>query len=317
MRILVSGGNGYVGRALCRSLINEHSLCIVDNLRSSRNRFDDFENRSLQWIDADVRNARAIAVAVADFQPEIIIHLAAIHFIPECEKDIELAVSTNVLGTANLASVCPPNCRFVFASTAAVYQPDVSPHDERLSPTGPSDVYGWTKLQGEQYVRYFAEKRNYPACIVRLFNVIGPGETNPHVLPEIIAQLKAGRTKLHLGNLDAKRDYVHMDDVVSGFVAVATRGNVVPGYAETVNLGTQQCYSVKQLLQYLEDCSGIPFEIQPDPTRMRPSDRPSLSANIARIQQQFQWKPSIGIAEAINNTWLKPDIPTQWIDRYR
>lgn len=317
MRILVTGGNGYVGRSLCRSLMTEHSLCIVDNLRSSVNRFNDLENRSLRWIDTDIRNAKAIEVAVADFQPEAIIHLAAIHFIPECEKDIELAVSTNVLGTANLASVCPPTCRMIFASTAAVYRPDVSPHDELLSPTGPSDVYGWTKLQGEQYVRYFAEKRNFPACIVRLFNVIGPGETNLHVVPEIIAQLKAGRTKLHLGNLDAQRDYIHIDDVVSGFVAVATRGNVKPGDVEIVNLGTQQCYSVKQLLEYLQNVSGIPFEIQPDPTRMRPSDRPFLSANIARIQQQFQWKPSIGITEAIKNTWHSPDIPTEWIDRYR
>lgn len=317
MRILVTGGNGYVGRSLIRSLMKQHSVCIIDNLRSTKNRFNDLENRNLQWVDADIRNAQAVGAAVHDFQPEVIFHLAAIHFIPECENNVELAVSTNVLGTANLASVCPPNCRFVFASTAAVYQPDVIPHDEHLSVTGPADVYGWTKLQGEQYVRYFAAKRNYSACIVRLFNVIGPGETNPHVMPEIIAQLKAGKTKLCLGNLDAKRDYVHIDDVVQGFEAVATRGSIAAGEVTTVNLGTQHCYSVRQLLEYLQKSSGIELEIQQDPTRMRPSDRPFLSANVSRIKQQFAWEPSIGIADAINTTWINPDIPIEWIDRYR
>lgn len=206
MRILISGGNGYVGRTLCRRLFLQHDVCVIDNLRYGKLRFDPAEVSNFELQNIDIRNHEQVKAVITNFRPDAIVHLAAIHFIPECEGDPEVAVSTNVLGTSNLVSCCPENCRFVFASTGAVYEPESAAHRELESTLGPADVYGWTKLHGEHYIRYFAEKRKLAACVVRLFNVIGPGETNPHVLPEIVAQLKAGRTTLSLGNLDAKRD---------------------------------------------------------------------------------------------------------------
>lgn len=244
-------------------------------------------------------------------------HLAAIHFIPECEGNPELALSTNVVGTANVAAACPAGCRLVFASTGAVYRPERAPHHEVNSPEGPADVYGWTKLHGEHYIKYFASQRGFSACIVRLFNVIGPGETNPHVLPEIVAQLKAGRDVLQLGNLDAKRDYVHVADVARGFAQVATQGVIEPGRTCTVNLGTQRSYSVAELLDHLKEISGRHFRIEADPARMRPSDRPFLAADITRIGQLFEWHPKLQIREALIDLWNNPDLPPQWIQRYQ
>ncbi len=101
----------------------------------------------------------------------------------------------------------------------AVYRPDLAAHDEQHSVIEPVDLYGWTKLQGEHYVRYFAKLRQFSACIVRLFNVVGRAKQS-HVLPEIIAQLKANRVPLRLGNIEPKRDYIHVKDVASGFAAV-------------------------------------------------------------------------------------------------
>ena len=196
MRILVTGGNGYVGRALCRHLIEDHDVCVVDNLRYGNKRFSAEELARMRWEEVDIRHLSQLQSVIEHFQPQAIVHLAAIHFIPECDANPELAVSTNVLGTSNIAAACPKDCRLVFASTAAVYRPDLAAHDEQHSVIEPVDLYGWTKLQGEHYVRYFAKLRQYSACIVRLFNVVGPGETNPHVLPEIIAQLKANRVPL-------------------------------------------------------------------------------------------------------------------------
>ena len=126
-----------------------------------------------------------------------------------------MRVETNVHGTVNLLCAAPPGTRFVFASSGAVYKPDDKPHVEDDATLGPSDVYGYTKLHGEHYVKYFAAQRVSRAVVVRLFNVVGPGETNPHLLPEIIAQLKAGRTTLRLGNMSPKRDYIHVRDAAS------------------------------------------------------------------------------------------------------
>lgn len=317
MRILVTGGNGYVGRCLCRSLLPEHEVCIVDNLRYGQSRFTATEMAAMRCETIDIRHAERLRWIVSKFQPEAIIHLAAIHFIPECENDPELAVSTNVLGTANVAAACPAGCRLVFASTGAVYRPETTPHREDSSPVEPADVYGWTKLQGEQYVRYFARQRKYPACIIRLFNVIGPGETNPHVLPEIVAQLKAGRSVLSLGNLEAKRDYIHVADVARGFARAASTGQLESGTTTTVNLGSQEPLSVAELLDLLREESGREFRVEPDPARMRPSDRPYLSADIARINELFHWRPQLSIREALTDLWHNPDLPPAWIERYR
>lgn len=317
MRILVTGGNGYVGRTLCRQLVADHEVCVVDTLRYGQLRFNASELQQIRFEQVDIRQLVPLRALVDEFRPDAIVHLAAIHFIPECEGKPELAVSTNVLGSANVAAVTPSGCKLVFASSGAVYRPEAEPHREHVSPEGPADVYGWTKLQGEQYVRYFAEQRRYSAIIIRLFNVIGPGETNPHVLPEIVAQLKAGRTKLQLGNLDAKRDYVHVQDVARGFAAAACSGDVPSGQTKTVNLGTQCSYSVHELLENLRAAGAPNFEVVNDPARMRPSDRPFLAANIAQINQLLNWQPQMGIGQALADLWQNPDIPQSWIDKYR
>jgi len=298
-------------------LLPDHEVCVIDNLRYGPPRFTAAEMGSMQWKSIDIRRMDAVRAAIDDFAPEAIIHLAAIHFIPECEGDPELAISTNVVGTANVAACCPPGCRLVFASSGAVYRPDDAPHDEVTSVVEPADVYGWTKLHGCQYVRYFARQRKFPACIVRLFNVIGPGETNPHVLPEIVAQLKAERTSLRLGNLDAQRDYVHVADVARGFASVALGGSIEPGETCTVNLGTQQTHSVSQLLDLLREISSIDFRVDADPARMRPSDRPFLAASNARIGELFNWRPQVAMRDALTDLWRDPDLPQAWIDRYR
>jgi UDP-glucose 4-epimerase len=289
-------------------LLDEHEVCIVDNLRYGQSRFTATESAAMRCETIDIRRLEPLRAVVADFAPEAIVHLAAIHFIPECENDPELAVSTNVLGTANVAAACPAGCRLVFASTGAVYRPEATPHREDTSGIEPADVYGWTKLQGEQYVRYFAQQRGYAACIVRLFNVIGPGETNPHVLPEIVAQLKAGRDVLRLGNLQAKRDYVHVADVARGFARAACTGQLEAGSTSIVNLGTQHPYSVAEFAKLSRrKRSGSHASM----------DRPYLSADIAKIGQLFQWRPQLTIREALADLWHNPDLPPEWIERYR
>ncbi len=117
----------------------------------------------------------------------------------------------------------------MLASTGAVYEPSTAAHHE-TSPLAPDDVYGHSKLWSEQAVRLW-ERRTGVACgVARLFNVVGPGETNPHLVPEIVAQAASG-DELRLGNLDSRRDYVYVDDVASGLHALA-------GHAATVNLGS-------------------------------------------------------------------------------
>jgi UDP-glucose 4-epimerase len=317
MKILVTGGNGYVGRELCRQLYGEHDVCVVDTLRYGTNRFSADDLAQIKLVVADVNDATAMTKVMNDVAPDIVIHLAAIHYIPECESDPSLAVLTNVVGTVNVLNACPEGSRFVYASSGAVYKPDAQPHSEIEALVGPTDVYGFSKLHGEQYVRYLAQLRGLAAVTVRLFNVVGPGETNPHLLPEIVAQLKAGHTSISLGNLWPKRDYIHVKDAAQGFAAAALEGSVRLGETVTVNLGTANSYSVAEIVRKLRRISGCAFRLRQDRSRMRASDRPILAADNTRIQSLFGWRAQHTIDDALSDLWGDPDLSESLMAKYR
>lgn len=317
MRIMVIGGNGFVGRPLSRLLAGRHEVCVLDALRYGSLRFSGDDLSRLRVIAGDITDPAEVEAAFAAFRPEAVIHLAAIHYIPECESDPGLAAQVNVTGTVNLLAACPPGCRFVFASSGAVYSADTRPHDEEDSALGPSDIYGFTKLHGEHYVRHMARQRGLAAVVVRLFNVIGPGETNPHLLPEIVAQLKAGHTRISLGNLTPRRDYVHVDDAARGFMAAALAGEVPVGTCATVNLGTSHAYSVEEILQRLRRIARRDFTVEADPGRIRAVDRPVLAAGIGRMRDRFGWQPEIAIDEALADLWAHPDLSAHLTRKYQ
>jgi UDP-glucose 4-epimerase len=305
-RVMVTGGAGFVGRELVRTLAPNTDLLVADLLRYGTPDWLDGEPEGFSFRQVDIRDAAAVAGVIDEFRPDAIVHLAAIHYIPECDRDPALAVATNVAGTVNVLAGCAPGTRFIFASSGAVYQPDAVPHQEFTSTLGPADIYGITKLQGEVYVRAFAADRGLPSCIVRLFNVIGPGETNPHLLPAIVAQLRGGSETINLGNTWPKRDYIDVVDAAGGFAAAAMGTNPGGVDCEVVNLGSGQQYSVDDILNRMRSVLDLRFEVRQDPARMRAVDRPYLGADITHINEVFGWSPAHDLDDTLRRTWDNP-----------
>ena len=316
-RVLVTGGNGYVGRSVVRLLLGGQAVCVCDTLRNEGWRFSDEERGRLDLRQLDICDTAAMGRLMAEFRPDTVIHLAAIHYIPECEADPFAAVATNVAGTLALLQTCPEGSGFVFASSGAVYKPDDRAHAEDLSALEPNDIYGLSKLHAEHYVREVSGKRRLRSIIVRLFNVVGPGETNPHLLPEIVAQLKAGRRIVDLGNLQPRRDYIHVRDAANGFVTAARNNPVGPGQTAVVNLGTGHTHSVAEVIDKLRAISGTNFEIRQDVSRLRRSDRPFLAADTSRMARYFDWQASCTIDDAIRDLWHDPELTPALMARYQ
>lgn len=308
MRIVITGANGYVGPSVVRRLLAQHQVLAVDCLRYGPPQFSKDELSRMVWSDCDIREGRRVEEVVTRFRPQAVIHLAAIHFIPECEKHPDLAVSTNVTGTVNLLHCIPAGCRFVFASSASVYQPKETPHVEGADPARPMDVYGLTKLMGEELTTYFAGRRQFQAVLVRLFNVIGPGETNPHVVPEIIRQLKMGRRTLKLGNIFPRRDYVDVEDVAAGFIAAALTDLPPDRRVVAVNLGTGRSVSVQEIVDHLSKIIGEKITIESDAIKTRSVDRPNLCADNALFRRIFGWSPRFSVEESLRRTWQDPSL---------
>ena len=305
---MVTGGAGFVGKELVQVLRDRSELLVADLLRYGTPDWLAGEPQGFTFRRIDIRDAVATRSLIDEFAPDVIVHLAAIHYIPECDNDPANAVATNVTGTVNLLAACPEGTRFVFASSGAVYRPDEAAHREFESVVEPVDIYGHTKQQGEVYLRALAAGRGLAGVIVRLFNVIGPGETNPHLLPAIVAQLRDNPESIGLGNTWPKRDYIDVKDAASGFAAAALGTSPSPGSCEVVNLASGQQYSVDDIVERMKSVLGLDFEVRQDERRMRAVDRPFLGADISRIREIFGWSPVHGLDETLKRMWDNPEF---------
>jgi UDP-glucose 4-epimerase len=306
MKLLVTGANGFVGRTLVRLAARDHEVLALDCLRYGPWRFAKDELGRFTRSEIDLRDRSRVFDVIASYKPDSVVHLAAIHFIPECERLPHEAVAINVEATVNLLSALSEGTRFVFASTGAVYAPSNDALDEVRSVIAPADVYGHTKLAGEHFVAYYAEKLGLDATTLRLFNVIGPGETNPHVLPDIVKQLKNDNRTLRLGNVWPRRDYIYVGDAADGFLTAASQpsGQTLT----TLNLGAGKSYSVAEIVDRLAAIVGEPIIIEMDPNKVRSVDRPNLLASTKALKSALGFSANTSLDDALRETWDAPDM---------
>jgi UDP-glucose 4-epimerase len=282
VRVAVTGGAGFVGVPLCRQLASRgHEVLVVDTLASGEGRRRLVEPHARLAV-VDVTNQPALRRTFEEFAPDGVVHLAALHFIPDCNRRPVDATCTNVVGTQSVLTACRDLeglSRVVVTSSAAVYPISDEFMTEATSPA-PTDIYGITKAANERQAAEFTRETGVSTVAARLFNVIGVGETNPHVVPAILEQMQNGDV-LQLGNVTAKRCYIDVEDVADAFVAllqVAAEGPAV------FNVGRREEASVEEIVALAAEISGRPLQIAYDPARGRASDRPFLRCDPARLQ---------------------------------
>ena len=282
MKTLVTGGAGFIGCA------------VIDNLSFGKREFIKVSDD--HFFQADILDEHTIDNIFDSVQPDRVIHLAAVHFIPYCNQHPFESSNINIRGTIHVLNACKKYQvkKVFFASTAAVYPI----YDEAVSenhPTGPMDIYGLSKLTGEHLCNEFHLQTGVPVIICRFFNAFGPNETNPHLIPEIQNQINAGLRKIKLGNLTPKRDFIHTSDManaVHSLMSYDSKG------IDIYNLGRGIEYSVTEIVDAFSRELGETIEIEVDESRVRKVERMHLLADVSKLKSTG-WQPLIGIDEGI------------------
>jgi len=294
--VLVTGGAGFIGSHLSSALLDHGAhVCTVDNLTKGS---EEFIPAGATTFTSDIQSDQ-LAEIVEDVTPKHVIHLAAHHYVPFCNENPEEAFNVNVMGTRNLLDACEPVEsieRLVFASSAAVYRPKNEPHKE-TDALHPICIYGRTKLVGEDLVDKYHQDTGVDTVSLRLFNVYGPNETNDHLIPTILDQVKDNGTKIDLGNLSPKRDFVHVSDITNSFIAALTE---VDGNNRHYNVGTGDSYSVREVVEATSEVLGRNINIRQDEERVRESDRPNLCADSTLLQRDTSWEPTVRLVDGLS-----------------
>jgi|APHM01.1.fsa_nt_gi Nucleoside-diphosphate-sugar epimerases len=294
-RIVVTGGAGFIGSHLVERLASDTTEILVLDTEANGDR--SLLDIDPQFESVDIRD-QALESILTEFDPDTIYHLAALHYIPYCNANPEEAFEVNVMGTRNILNVArqlDSLSNIVFASTAAVYPPRDEANHESTT-TGPMDIYGRTKLIGEDLCRLFAQETNVSITAARLFNVYGPNETNEHLIPAILQQVRAGRRDIELGNLSPKRDFIHVDDAARALECLGTQ---FKGTFEPYNIGTGDPYSVREVVEETSAALDESITITQDDDRTRESDRPHLEADISKLTTDFAWEPQVNFREGL------------------
>ncbi len=288
-KILVTGGNGFSGYHIIKELNKRDcTVCIID-ISSYR------EDIDASHYQTDLTNLSVLYEIIHQVKPEYVIHLAAIHYIPYCNEHPLETFRTNVMGTANLLAALPSTVRGIFASSsAAVYTPSRMPHSERSS-AWPEDVYGFSKVAMEYLLRDWSIEYDIPVSIGRYFNMYGWGETTPHLIPVIVKQILDGSHILELGNVETRRDFVHVEDNARSTVDL-----LFSGHSGVVNLGSGISYSARNIVSMIGALHGIDLTIRSRGDKMRQSDRPNLVADMTEFFRLGLHRPR-GIAVGLQD----------------
>lgn len=297
MKILVTGGAGFIGSHLVDRLIQEgHELVVVDNLSTGKRRNI---NRAAEFYKVDIQSWR-LARVFRNERPSLVMHLAAQMDVRRSVEDPIYDAQVNILGTVNVLQQAVNHGvrKVIFASSGgAIYgEQEVFPASES-HPTQPLSPYGISKLSGEHYLAYFQRLSGIQCVALRFANVYGPRqdpEGEAGVVAIFTRKLLNGEQAVINGNGRQTRDFVFVDDVVEAHLAVI--GKEVQG---TYNVGTGEETTVNELFRILADQIRPGAKELHGPAKKGEQIRSVIDAGKLRL---LGWEPKTSIRDGLART---------------
>lgn len=325
MKILVTGGAGYIGSHTCVELLDAgHDVVVVDNLCNSKKeslrRVEELSGKSLEFHKVDLLDRAALEKIFDDNDINAVIHFAGLKAVGESVKVPLKYYHNNITGTLYLCEVMADHGvkNMVFSSSATVYgEPDKVPVKEDF-PLGATNPYGRTKLMIEEILRdLYVADNSWNIALLRYFNPVGAHQSGmigedplgiPNNLMPYVAQVAVGKLKeLSIYGNDyptpdgtGVRDYIHVVDLAVGHLKALDRIMTGVGVA-AYNLGTGKGYSVLEMIAAFQkaSCCEVPYKI----VDRRAGDVPALYADPSLALHQLGWKAELGIDAMCKDTW--------------
>lgn len=325
-KILVTGGAGYIGSHTCVELLNAgHEVVVLDNLCNSAaeslNRVQQLTQKSLTFIQGDIRDAQLLDQVFQQHSIDAVIHFAGLKAVGESQQIPLAYFDNNIAGSISLVQAMQRAQVFklVFSSSATVYgENNPSPLNEEM-PTGmPTNNYGYTKLIVEQLLEKMAvADQRWSIALLRYFNPVGAHKSGqigedpqgiPNNLMPFVTQVAVGRReKLSIFGHDydtvdgtGVRDYIHVVDLANAHLCALNNRLTAQG-CRAWNIGTGNGISVLQVKDTFEQVNGvaIAFELAP----RREGDVATCFADNTRAVQELGWQPQYGLEDMLADSW--------------
>ncbi len=309
-RLLITGCCGFVGRNLTGKAVDEgYEVWGTDRLESAE------VVDTARYVSADLLDGDAVTRLLDKVNPGLIVHLAA-------QSSVRLSFDTPVETLANNTTPVlhilgylkntPNTCRLLAVGSADEYGPVKTAADLPLredNAVNPVSPYALAKTIQNQYCSTFASLYDVDVLITRSFNHTGSNQSDTFVLPSFakqIIEIKMGRreSKMAVGDLEVKRDFLDVRDVCAAYLALLRGGKK----GETYNVCSGVSYRIRDLLDKMCEIAGVEVEVTVDPDRLRPAETPELRGDAAKLRREIGWEPVVPIEETLRSVldfWKK------------
>lgn len=320
LRVLITGITGFAGSHLAEYILEHHPGVEIYGIRRWRSRIENIEHLldNINVLECNLVDASSVKALIADVRPDKIFHLAAQSFVPSSWNAPAESLTTNIIGQLNIFEALRESklldCWVQIACSSEEYgmvYPDELPIME-TNPLRPLSPYAVSKV-GQDYLAYqYYMSYGIKAVRTRGFNHTGPRRGEVFVdsnFSKQAAEIEKNKRPpvIYVGNLEAKRDFTDVRDMVRGYWM--SLESCEPG--EVYNICSGSAISIADLLDMVIARTGMKIEVKEDPSRLRPSDVPMLEGDYSKFKKATGWTPVIPFQKTLH------DIMEYWRERVR
>ncbi len=303
--VLITGINGFVGSHLADLLVSEgYSVAGIALIPNRRNLSNIEQQISIAY--ADIRNAKEVADILAEVKPDCIYHLAGSSFVPDADADPRIVYDVNVLGTLNVLEAARStrlNAKILIVGSGEVYGhvPEAALPVNEEYPLKPTSPYGVTKACADLLAYQYATAYQMDVIRVRPFNHIGPRQSEQFVCSSFakqIVEIEQGIRKpiLNVGNLEARRDFTDVRDVVRAYRVILEEAKA----GEVYNVGSGKVWKIGDIVGILIGASQVKeIVLEQQSLRVRPNDIPIMRCDASKVEKAIGWQPEIPIERTL------------------